>query len=117
MEKQHCDLCENQCPIAALQCGRGRRYFGLEHEDGGKGKPGREMPGGAMGLLTQCGHFLHHSGAGGVDLSALNSQDQAELERLLDILLTDWKRAASTEIPEHRHGHRSNKKEYFEKGK
>ncbi|MGN0998887.1 MAG: hypothetical protein ACI4PO_04990, partial [Faecousia sp.] len=83
MEEQHCDQCENQCPIDALKCGKGRRHFGLEPENGGRGEHSREMPGGALGLLMQCGHFLHHSGENGADLSALNAQEQAELERLL----------------------------------
>lgn len=95
MEKQHCDQCENQCPIDALQCGKGRKHFGLEPE--GSGKPGREMPGGALGLLMQCGHFLHHGGADGADLSALNPAEQAELERLLAVLLTDWKKRMPSE--------------------
>ena len=102
MEKQHCNQCENQCPIDALKCGKGRRHFGLEPAEGGK--PDREMPGGALGLLMQCGHFLHHGGADGADLSALNPAEQAELERLLAVLLTDWKNKGSNEMPEHHHG-------------
>ena len=62
------------------------------------------LPGGALGLLMQCGHFLHHGGADGADLSALNPQEQAELERLLTVLLTDWKNRKSAEMPEHHHG-------------
>lgn len=104
MEKQHCDQCENQCPIDALQCGRGRRHFGLEQDNSGRGERGREMPSGALGLLMQCGHFLHHGGANGADLSALNTQEQAELERLLTVLLTDWKNRKGTETTEHQHG-------------
>ena len=73
MEKQHCDQCENQCPIDALQCG----------------------------------HFLHHGGADEADLSALNPAEQAELERLLTVLLTDWKKRMPSERPDHRHGHHS----------
>ena len=96
MDKQHCDQCENQCPVDDLQCGKGRRHFGLETEEHGKGKPDRELPGGALGLLMQCGHVLHHSGAA-ADLSALNPQEQAELERLLTILLADWKDKAPSE--------------------
>lgn len=103
MEKQHCDQCENLCPIDALRCGRGRRHFGLEPEGGDRREQGRQMPGGTLGLLMQCGHFLHHSGADGADLSALNATEQAELERLLTVLLTDWKNRKSAEVPEHHH--------------
>lgn len=106
MEKQRCDQCENQCPIDALQCRKGRRHFGLESDDGGKGKPCREMPGGALGLLMQCGHFLHHGGAGEEDLlSALSHQKQEELEQLLTVLLKDWKKRIPAQRDEHRHGH------------
>lgn len=103
MEKQHCDQCENQCPIDALKCGKGRRHFGLEHAEGGK--PNREMPGGVLGLLMQCGHILHHGGANGVDLSALNPQEQKELERMLTVLLNSWKNRMPADMPEHKHGH------------
>lgn len=68
--------------------------------------PGRES-GGALGLLMQCGHFLHHGGADGADLSALNPAEQAELERLLAVLLADWKKRMPSERPDHRHGHHS----------
>lgn len=102
MEKQYCDQCENRCAIDALQCGRGRRHFGLEQENSGREE--RKMPGGALGLLMQCGHILHHGGAEGADLSALNDQEQAELERLLTVLLSDWKNRKGTEAVEHRHG-------------
>lgn len=107
MEKQHCDQCENQCPIDALQCGKGRRHFGLAPEDGGREHHGRELPGGALGMLMKCGHFLHHGGADGADLSALNAGEQAELERLLTVLLTDWENRTGAEAPEHRHGRHS----------
>ena len=103
MEKQYCDQCENQCPIDALKCGKGRRHFGLEPAEGEM--PGREMPGGPLGLLMQCGHFLHHCGANGADLSALTPQEQAELERLLTTLLADWKKQSPSNMPEHHHGH------------
>lgn len=101
MEKRHCDQCENQCPVDALQCGKGARHFGLE--PAGEGK--REMPGGAIGLLLRCGHFLHHGGVKGADVSALNPQEQAELERLLTILLTDWEKRVPSEMPAHTHSH------------
>lgn len=106
MEKQRCDQCENQCPIDALQCGKGRRHFGLDSADGSKGKPSREMPSGPLGLLMQCGHFLHHGGAAVEDLlSALKPQEQAELERLLMVLLTDWENRIPAEMEGHRYGH------------
>lgn len=92
MEKQLCDQCENQCPVDALQCGKGRRHFGLEPAEGGKEKHGRQLPEGPLGLLMQCGHFLHHSGLYGENLlQVLSPAEQAELERILSKLLVDWK--------------------------
>ena len=106
MEKQRCDQCENQCPIDALRCGKGRRHFGLDSADDSKGKPSREMPSGPLGLLMQCGHFLHHCGAGEEDLlAALSPQEQAELEQILTILLKDWKKRMHAERDGNRHGY------------
>lgn len=107
MGKQYCDQCENQCPIDALQCGRGRRHFGLEQENSGREEHDRKMPSGALGLLMQCGHVLHHGGVEDAGLSALNDQERVELERLLTVLLTDWKNRKGTEMPEHHHGRHS----------
>lgn len=101
MNQQHCDQCENQCPIDDLKCGKGRKHFGLEPAGEGE-KHGREMPKGPVGLLMQCGHILHHGGAEGDDLlSALDAQEQAELERLLGKLLDSWK----SKMPAGHHGH------------
>lgn len=108
LEKQLCDQCDNQCPVDALKCGKGRRHFGLESKEDGKERMGREMPKGPIGQLRQCGHLLHHGGVSGDDLlSALNSQEQAELERLLGTLLADWQARANSESHRgHHHGER-----------
>ncbi len=111
MGKQLCDQCENRCPADALQCGRGRRHFGLEAKDG-KENMGRQMPKGPVGQLRQCGHLLHHGGVSGDDLlSALNPREQAELERLLGILLADWNTRANTDEPESHGGRHHGKRE------
>lgn len=104
MENKYCDQCENQCPIAALKCGKGRRHFGMESEDDND-KHSRQKPEGTLGLLLQCGHFLHHSGISGDDLmNALHPDEQAELGQLLETLLRDWKNRVPAE--NHHHGHR-----------
>lgn len=97
MEMQYCDQCDNHCPANALKCGRGRRHFGLENVNNGQhmaqhhGKHGHSLPDGPLGLLMQCGHVLHHGGTTGENLlSALTLQEQAELERMLKVLLADW---------------------------
>ena len=107
MSEQRCNQCGNECPVDALKCGKGRRYFGQETaEDRKSGKDhGCKLEDGPIGLLRQCGHILHHSGICGEDaLSALNPADQQELNRMLEILLQDWK----TRIPlksERHHSH------------
>lgn len=104
MEKQYCDQCENKCPIDALSCGKGRRHFGMEPSESGKERHGRKMPDGVIGLLMQCGHVLHHGGADDQDLlQVLKLQEQAELERILKILLDDWKMRMPAGRPEHKH--------------
>lgn len=97
MNEQHCEQCENRCPVDALRCNRGRAHFGLESKE-------PEMSG-PVKLLQRCGHILHH---GGIDpknaLTALTAQEQAELERLLSVLLADWQKNGSEEQLGHHHG-------------
>ena len=107
MIEERCNQCENACPVDALKCGRGRRYFGVEdaghgHGHGhGYGKPDLSGP---LGLLRQCGHMLHHGSIGEEEaLSALPKEEQEELERLLGLLLADWQ--AKTPSDEGRHHH------------
>lgn len=99
MNEQYCNQCENRCSVDALRCNRGRAYFGQEMTE-------PEMPAGAAGLLQKCGHVLHH---GGIEpegaLSVLTAEEQAELERLLSILLSDWKKRMPEGAVKHHHGH------------
>ena len=30
---QTCPQCDNHCPVDALRCGKGRKFFGVEGED------------------------------------------------------------------------------------
>lgn len=99
MSEQHCNQCENHCPVDALRCNRGRVYFGQE-----TGKP--QMPAGPLGLLQKCGFVLHHGEIRQDEaLSALTREEQAELERLLSVLLADWEKRMPEGIPRHHHGH------------
>lgn len=34
---QICPQCDNHCPIDALRCGKGRKFFGVEGEDQERG--------------------------------------------------------------------------------
>lgn len=104
MTKQFCNQCEKQCPVDALQCGKGSKNFGLEPAESGKKKHGWKMPEGPLGILMQCGHFLHHGGADGENLlGSLSPDEQVELERLLTVLLDDWKKRMSAVGHEHSH--------------
>lgn len=93
---EHCTQCENNCPVDALQCGRGRRAFGLEDGERGHGREGHDFHGhhqpleGTLGLLQRCGHSLHHGKVGPNALSALTANEQAQLDALLSKLLESW---------------------------
>ena len=106
MNEQHCNQCGNHCPIDALRCNRGRAYFGQEATD-------EKTPTGPVGLLQKCGFILHH---GNIDpanaLSALTSQEQEELSRLLSALLADWKERMPDKLPDHHHNHHDHGKGY-----
>lgn len=105
MGKQNCNQCENACPVDALRCGRGRRYFGLEEKEHGHRHGEPELTG-PLGLLRQCGHMLHHGGGDSEDaLAALTMDERKELERLLSLLLADWQTKAPRDAGGHHHGH------------
>lgn len=104
MDQEYCNQCGNHCPKDDLRCGRGRRLFGAAPGETAEG--GRGTSGGTIGLLRQCGHLLHHGGVSGDDLlSALSAREQAELERLLNALLADWKSRMPASAGDARHGH------------
>ena len=100
MSEQFCDHCENHCPASNPGCGYGRKRFGLKPENG-HGKPHGGLPEGPLGLLRQCGHFLHHGSVGEDALAPLTEQEQQQLERMLTTLLDAWKAQA----PKHGHHH------------
>lgn len=84
----NCNQCPNQCPVEALQCGRGRHYF----EQMGK-------PDDLYGLMRACGHYLHHSSGnpqreeGRQQLfAALDEAEQETLKGLLKKLTESWER-------------------------
>ena len=86
MSEQYCDQCKNRCPVDDLRCNRGRALFGQEPVE-------RKRPAGPLGLLQRCGSALHHGHIGEEEaLSVLTEQEQAELERLLSVLLADWEK-------------------------
>ena len=109
MSEQFCPKCDNHCPVSALNCGKGRRYFGMDSEERGEhggergGLPHRKPETGCIGMLRQCGHILHHGQPEGVDLlSSLSDGERAELERLLGKLMADWQSTIPMEHGHHR---------------
>ena len=99
MSEQRCDQCQNHCPIDELRCNRGRVHFGQEPVE-------PKLPAGPIGLLQRCGSMLHHGSISPEDaLSALTTEEQAELECLLSTLLEDWKKREPQGHAGHRHGH------------
>ena len=108
---QTCPQCDNHCPVDALQCGRGRKYFGVaddihEHHHGYKDHDGATVESirGARfhdthksrndlaGKLEHCGRLLSHSlgkrrGQGRIlhILYQRGEMSQQELQELLGI--------------------------------
>ena len=98
MSDQHCNQCENQCPVESLRCNRGRIHFGQEPVE-------RKKFNGALGLLQKCGFVLHHGSLSPEEaLTALNDQEQSELERMLTTLLADWEKRMPGGLPKPHHG-------------
>ena len=89
MQEQFCPGCSNRCPVDALSCGKGRAYFGIDNNDGGKrfGKGGhgfKESSDEIVNLLRKCGHTLHHAhGEEEVKLDCLSESERNELKKLL----------------------------------
>lgn len=109
-QTQTCPQCDNHCPMDALKCGRGRKYFGVT--DGGSeyghGSCGHGHPkSGLARLLHQCGRFVRHSDMEEAELfQTLTSEEKAALQALLEKLSADWRERCGEEGFDHcGHGH------------
>ncbi len=118
--EQTCPQCDNHCPVDALQCGKGRKYFGVTEaghdHDHGHGCGHRQM-GGLSGLLHRCGRFVRHAELEEDELfQALTGEEKATLQALLDKLSGDWQARfggesmgcchhGHSDYGEHRHKH------------
>lgn len=84
---QRCTQCGNNCPIDALKCGKGRRFFGLEDKEHASFDPDS-----LAGLLKKCGHALHHSG--GMEekelFQDLTAEECSTLRELLQKVTASW---------------------------
>ena len=115
-QTQTCPQCDNHCPVDALMCGRGRKYFGVvdggnehDHGHGGCGHP----KAGLAGLLHQCGRFARHTDMEEAELfQALTGEEKDTLQALLEKLTTDWRERCGEEDFGHcGHGHHSHDSE------
>lgn len=96
-----CPQCDNHCPADALQCGKGRRFFGSEEEE----RSHRES-GSLASLLHRCGRFVHHSAEEEKLLfQALTEEEKAVLQELLGKLETGWRAQFGEEVFSHGHPH------------
>lgn len=107
-----CPKCNNHCPVDALQCGKGRKYFGKagvgkgrhNHHDHSRPRDG------LSGLLHQCGRFVRHAGLEEDELfQAFTSEEKAALQALLEKLSAGWQDRFGDEIFNRRHGHEGGK--------
>lgn len=103
MEK-NCPCCDKHCSVEHLSCGEGRRHFGME-----RGRNADVPEERMIVLLRRCGHFLHHNLGPGMDAAALtealNAQERATLESLLEKCLNHWDCLLQPEHPAHGAGH------------
>lgn len=90
-----CPKCGSHCPVDALQCGKGRKYFGVEEREG-EGRRDRDgghdpAKGGLGRLLHRCGRFARHAALGEDELfQALTEEERAALRSALEKLASDW---------------------------
>lgn len=114
-DERNCPQCGSHCPADDLQCGRGRRYFGLEEE-----KHGGDAPDGSLaGLLLRCGRFVHHGGRGMEEqelFQALTQEERAALRGLLEKLSDGWRRQFGQDcLDSGHHGREHDREEHHHK--
>ena len=96
-----CPQCDNHCPADALQCGKGRRFFGVEEEN-----HNHRESGGLTSLLQRCGRLVHHTDLEEETLfQVLTEEEKAVLQELLGKLDTGWRAQFGEEAFRHGHHH------------
>ncbi len=114
-QAQTCPQCDNHCSSDALQCGRGRKYFGVtdigHDHDHHHGHGCGHHKDGLAGLLHQCGRFVRHAELGEDDLfRILSGEEKAALQALLEKLAEDWReRCGGESFTRCGHGHHEHK--------
>lgn len=105
-QMQTCPQCDNHCPADALQCGKGRKYFGAEDTGHEHGHGCRRHRDGLGGLLQRCGRFVRHSELENAELfQALTDEEKAALQVTLEKLTADWKTRWGEEGSDRGHHH------------
>lgn len=97
-----CPQCNNHCPADALQCGKGRKFFGVK-----KGNHSHREPGSLASLLQRCGRLVRHTDVEEELLfQVLTAEEKAALQTLLGKLDTGWRAQFGEEAFRHGHHHR-----------
>lgn len=99
---QTCDQCGNHCPVDALQCGKGYKYFGMEdtgcNDEHSRGRGHHHHRDGLAGLIQRCGRFVHHTDEEEEILfQALTEEERAALQELLGKLDAGWRARSGEE--------------------
>lgn len=96
-----CPQCDNHCPADALQCGKGRRFFGMEEEN-----HSRRESDSLTSLLQRCGHFVHHTDEEEEILfRVLTEEEKKVLQELLEKLDIGWRTQFGEKVFSHGHHH------------
>lgn len=93
MAEKTCPQCENHCSADALKCGKGEKYFGVQHQEKDISSMTPEER--ILILLRKCGHHLHHNVGHDTDAAALvnmlTTEEKTSLEEILQKCLQHWK--------------------------
>lgn len=113
---QTCPQCGRHCPADALECGRGRSYFGVAGEEQGCGHKHKHL-GGLPGLLHRCGRFVRHSDLEEAELfQALTGEEKAALQDILEKLSASWQIELDKDHHHDHHGHGGGKHHHKHEG-
>ena len=92
---KNCPRCGNHCPVGALKCDKGRKYFSLskekDHERGQTREIGGQTRDKLSKLLHRCGRFVRHAELEAEELyQPLTGEERDELQALLEKLSAGW---------------------------
>lgn len=92
MAEKICPQCENHCSVDALRCGKGAKYFGIQHQE--RDISSMTIDERILVLLRRCGHHLHHNAGHDTNDAALvdilTAEEKTSLEVILQKCLRHW---------------------------